>query len=287
MKKLLLSCAMVGLLSACTSNGPLFHSWEDYETERTSGAIYKVEEPYEIKGILYSPAEQDSYSEKGLASSYIPTGDSALTANGEVYDANLLTARHKTLPLPSLVKITNMENGKEIVARVNDRGPMVNNRLMDVSQEAARQLGMPSSGTVLVQVELLADESKALRDKLVSEGRVYQSAQTAVKETLLEEAPVVTPEQEPLYNGLEETAVQETVVLTGPKVRLGAFGDPNNATRLQNKIGVNMPVQTTTVNKNGRTLTIVEAGPFSTKAEAQKALTTLKAKGYTDAFIVK
>ena len=286
MKKLLLSCAMALSLSACTSNGPLFHSWEDYETERASGAVYKVEEPYEIKGIWYFPAEQTGYSEKGLASWYMPAGDSALTANGEVYDANLPTARHKTLPLPSLVKITNLENGKEIVARVNDRGPMVNNRLMDVSQEAARQLGMPSSGTVLVQVELLDEESKALRDKLVSEGRVYQTNQTVVKEALLEETPTTVTTQEPIYNGVEETA-QETVVLDGPKVRLGAFGDPNNARRLKNKVGTDMPVQASTVTRNGRTLTIVEAGPFSTKAEAQKALTTLKAKGYTDAFIVK
>ena len=287
MKKLLLSCAMVLTLSACTSNGPLFHSWEDYETERANGAVYKVEEPYEIKGVWYFPAEQASYSEKGLASWYMPAGDSALTANGEVYDANLLTARHKSLPLPSMVKITNLENGKEIIARVNDRGPMVNNRLMDVSQEAARQLGMPSSGTVLVQVELLPEESKVLRDKLVSEGRVYQAQQTAVKETLLEETPAVVQEQDPLYDGTSDTFVQETVVLTGPKVRLGAFGDPNNATRLKNKIGAEMPVQSSTINKNGRTLTVVEAGPFNTKAEAQKALTTLKAKGYTDAFIVK
>ena len=65
------------------------------------------------------------------------------------------------------------------------------------------------------------------------------------------------------------------------------MGDPNNATRLQNKVGADMPVQTKVINKNGRTLTIVEAGPFSTQAEAQKALTRLKAKGYTDAFIVK
>ena len=282
MKKLLLSCAMTGLLAACTSNGPLFHSWEDYETERAEGAVYKVEEPYEVKGIWYFPAEQANYSEKGLASWYMPAGDSALTANGEVYDANLLTARHKTLPLPSLVKITNLENGKEIVARVNDRGPMVNNRLIDVSQEAARQLGMPSSGTVLVQVELLTEESKALRDKLVEEGRVYQAQQTSVKETLLEESRVAAPIQEPIYNG-----ATDAVILTGPKVRLGAFGDANNAKRLQNKIGADMPVQTSTINKNGRTLTIVEAGPFSTKTEAQEALTILKAKGYKDAFIVK
>ena len=285
MKKLLLSCAMAVTLSACTSNGPLFHSWEDYETERTSGAVYKVEEPYEVKGIWYFPAEQTGYSEKGLASWYMPVGDSALTANGEVYDANLATARHKTLPLPSLVKITNLENGKEIVARVNDRGPMVNNRLMDVSQEAARQLGMPSSGTVLVQVELLDEESKALRDKLVSEGRVYQTNQTLVKETLLEEAPAVVP-PEPVYEEVKQPA-QEPVLLTGPKVRLGAFADPNNAARLQAKLGADIPVQTDTITKNGRTLTTVEAGPFATKADAQKALTKLKAKGYKDAFIVK
>lgn len=282
MKKLLFSCAMTLILSACTSNGPLFHSWEDYETERSNAAIYKIEEPYEIKGVWYFPAEQSSYSEKGLASWYMPVGDSALTANGEVYDANLLTARHKTLPLPSLVKITNLENGKEIVARVNDRGPMVNNRLMDVSQEAARQLGMPSSGSVLVQVDLLAEESAVLREKLINEGRVYQAQQTTVKETLLEDTSV----QEPIYNGMEET-VQKNVVLTGPKIRLGAFGDKNNAERLQAKLSTDMPVQTSTTNKNGRTLTIVEAGPFNTQAEAQKALTRLKAKGYQDAYLVK
>ena len=208
-----------------------------------------------------------------------------MTANGEVYDANLLTARHKTLPLPSLVKITNLENGKEIVARVNDRGPMVNNRLMDVSQEAARQLGMPSSGTVLVQVELLDEESKALRDKLVSEGRVYQTNQAVVKEALLEETPVVA-QPEPVYEEVKQQ-VQEPVLLAGPKVRLGAFADPNNAARLQTKVGADMPVQTDTITKNGRTLTIVEAGPFPSKADAQKALTKLKAKGYKDAFIVK
>ena len=145
---------------------------------------------------------------------------------------------------------------------------------------------MPSSGTVLVQVELLADESKALRDKLVSEGRVYQTAKTEVRETLLEETPAIVTSQEPVYD-TKETSVQETVVLTGPKVRLGAFGDPNNAKRLKSKVGADMPVQTNTVTKNGRTLTIVEAGPFTTQAEAQKALTRLKAKGYTDAFIVK
>jgi len=75
--------------------------------------------------------------------------------------------------------------------------------------------------------------------------------------------------------------------LTGPKVRLGAFADKNNAKRLKNKVGAEMPVQTRTIVKKGQTLTVVEAGPFSTKAEAQKALTGLKAKGYKDAFIVK
>ena len=121
----------------------------------------------------------------------------------------------------------------------------------------------------------------------MSEGRVYQTQQTAVKETLLEETPAVVQAQDPLYDGTSDTSVNEAVALTGPKVRLGVFGDPNNATRLKNKIGSEMPVQTSTINKNGRVLTVVEAGPFNTKAEAQKALTTLKAKGYTDAFILK
>ena len=283
MKQLLLSCAMVGLLSACTSNGPLFHSWDEYETEQANNAVYKVEEPYTIKGVQYTPSEQYGYVEKGFASWYIPAGDSALTANGEVYDANLVTAAHKTLPLPSIVKVTNLENGKTVIARVNDRGPMVNNRLIDLSQEGARQLEMPEAGSVLVQVELMDEESQQLRDKLVADGRVYQSATPVVQETVLVEEQTVS-EEKPLYDGLTQA---EPVVVTGPKVRLGAFADNNNAVRLQNKIGQTMPVQTSTVVKNGKILTTVEAGPFATKAEAQKALASLKAKGYKDAFIVK
>ena len=288
MKKVLLSAVMGAFLSACTSNGPLFHSWEEYETERSSNAVYKVEEPYEVKGIWYFPAEQTRYSEKGLASWYLPTGDSALTANGEVYDANLLSARHKTLPLPSIVKITNLENGKSVIARVNDRGPMVNDRLVDVSQEAARQLEMPSSGAVFVQVDLLVKESQALRDELISEGRVYLPGQPIVQETLLDEAPVLEnapQETELLYDGTKETI--PAVIPDGPKVRLGAFGNPNNAARLQEKVGADMPVIASTVDKNGKTLTIVEAGPFATKEEAEAALTKLKAQGYKDAFITK
>ena len=135
-------------LTACTS-GPVFESWEEEEPNTAdavipNGSFYKVEKPYEINGVWYFPAENYKYSEKGLASWYMPSnGKSAKTANGEEYIATEMTARHKTLPLPSVVKITNLENNKSIIARVNDRGPMVNNRLIDVSQKAAQELGIP------------------------------------------------------------------------------------------------------------------------------------------------
>ena len=157
---LLLTTALA--LTACKSSGPLFESWEDdaevntADTVIPNGSMYKVEKPYEINGVWYFPQENYSYKEQGRASWYMPAnGAVAKTANGEDYIATEMTARHKTLPLPSIVKITNLDNGKSIVARVNDRGPMVNNRLIDVSQKAAQELGMPVSGTSMVLQMLL------------------------------------------------------------------------------------------------------------------------------------
>lgn len=105
------------------------------------GGIYKVGNPYKIMGKWYYPQEDYDYSEVGTASWYGKDFHAKRTANGEKYDMYSLTAAHRTLPLPSIVKVTNLENGRSLVLRVNDRGPYAKNRIIDVSKRASQLLG--------------------------------------------------------------------------------------------------------------------------------------------------
>jgi rare lipoprotein A len=123
---------------------------------------YKVGKPYLINGVWYYPNVDYDYREIGVASWYGPGFHGRSTANGEAYDMNDLTAAHRTLPMPSIVRVTNLENGRSIKLRVNDRGPFVGNRIIDVSRRAAQLLGFHIGGTARVLVENVAEESKQL-----------------------------------------------------------------------------------------------------------------------------
>ena len=298
---LLLTSALT--LTACSSNS-LFDSWNN-EDETTAamnlpgGSIYKVEKPYEVNGVWYFPAENYSYSEKGLASWYMPaSGQTAKTANGEEYIATEMTARHKTLPLPSIVRITNLENNKSIVARVNDRGPMVNNRLIDVSQKAAQELGFPVTGTTQVLVEVLPKESQEVRDALLAADRVYM--EPGANRDLAIVPPMPLPESEenltPIYMEKEPAYVEpvevvekpaKPVVVGGVYIQLGAFGNPANAAKAERAASLMTQVTTTSQTKGGRVLSVVKAGPYASREAAAKDLQRLKNLGYTDAFISK
>jgi rare lipoprotein A len=132
---------------------------------------YKVGQPYKVGGEWYYPREDYSYDEAGVASWYGTEFHGQRTANGEVFNKNELTAAHKTLPLPTLARVTNLDNGRSIVVRINDRGPFSNGRLIDVSQRAAQLLGFEGTGTAKVRVQVLADESKAIADAMRHYGR--------------------------------------------------------------------------------------------------------------------
>lgn len=108
--------------------------------------------PYQVNGRWYTPHEQPDYNEVGLASWYGGHHQGRPTANGERFDKNAITAAHKTLPLPSVVEVTNLDNGKRIRVRVNDRGPFVDGRIIDLSQEAAKRLGFEGKGLAKVRV---------------------------------------------------------------------------------------------------------------------------------------
>lgn len=137
--------AVVGL-SACASSG-VGRQAGSYRT----GPL----RPYEVDGRRYQPRIYSQYQEKGLASWYSYPARTRRTATGEWFDARELTAAHRTLPLPCMVEVTNLENGRSVKVRVNDRGPFVQGRIIDLSRAAADRLGFSGRGTAEVLVKFL------------------------------------------------------------------------------------------------------------------------------------
>src|SRR5256714_3935266 len=148
----LLAMAMLAAWAAgCATEAP-----ERTTTARPpGGGVYKVGIPYQIGDTWYYPHEQPDYEETGVASWYGPTFYGKPTANGELFTGDDLTAAHRTLPLPVNVRVTNLDNGKSIVVRVNDRGPFARGRIIDVSKHAAELLGFYAQGTARVRVTYL------------------------------------------------------------------------------------------------------------------------------------
>jgi rare lipoprotein A len=129
----------------------------------TSGT-YKVGKPYQVGSVWYYPEENFRYVETGIASWYGPDFHGGRTANGELYDENEMTAAHRTLQLPCFVRVTNLENGRSVVVRINDRGPYLHGRVIDMSKRAAQLLGFINKGTARVRLEVLEKESRRLAD---------------------------------------------------------------------------------------------------------------------------
>ena len=148
---------------------------------------YVIGKPYQFDGVWYRPAVDYAYDATGIASIYPPRDPGLKTTSGEVYDENAATAAHKTLPLPSIVRVTNLENGKTIMLRVNDRGPFVDSQIIQLSRQAAQQLSIVNQALVRVRVQVMAAESRALAVALGGEDVAPASAAPvpAVKVTAL------------------------------------------------------------------------------------------------------
>jgi len=160
------------MLAGCSSSAP-FSSYSghsrEYFSERTYGAASPrvvtagpmprggghavVGVAYNVAGKTYVPTESPRFSQVGLASWYGDAFHGRLTANGEVYDVNGLTAAHPTFPLPSYARVTDLENGRSIIVRINDRGPFASGRIIDVSERVAGILGFQGDGTAKVKVD--------------------------------------------------------------------------------------------------------------------------------------
>jgi rare lipoprotein A len=154
-----LVAASAAVLTACAA-GPRY-SASPQASAPAPGRSYtnkegqKVGRPYEVNGRWYTPKEQPRYDEVGTASWYGYQHEGRPTATGEVFHKDQVSAAHKTLPLPSLVEVTNLANGKKLKVRVNDRGPFIEGRIIDLSQEAARRLGFEGQGVTRVRVRYL------------------------------------------------------------------------------------------------------------------------------------
>ncbi len=243
---------------------------------KSQGGMYKVGNPYKIFGTWYYPKEDYSYSEVGTASWYGKDFHARKTANGEKYDMNTLTAAHRTLPLPSIVKVTNLENGRSLILRVNDRGPYAKNRIIDISKRGAQLLGFQVQGTAKVRVEVMEKESKALKAALTGQP-CDTSVATVIPQKTLTYAPASTSYVKQNYSDAESAYY----------VQAGAFSSRASANNLSTKLSNYGKTKVAQAVVDGKTFYRVRLGPFPYKEEAEVSLARIKSYGIYNAKVVR
>ena len=199
--------------------------------------MYKVGNPYKINGKWYYPAIDYNYNEVGIASWYGPGFHGKKTANGEVFDQNKISAAHKTLPMPSIVKVTNLDNGKVLEnIRVNDRGPFAGNRIIDLSKKAAQELGFVNSGVAKVRVEIMENESRIYASKNSKKNSVRKANKAKVEKVQRKVIP--SEEDEQNLDEVSKNSTEDNSILKDKPViiQVGAFGDHRNAKSLTEKL---------------------------------------------------
>jgi len=256
--------------------------------------------PYQIKGIWYYPQQHFEYDEVGLAS-YYGGGDvfhGRPTATGERFDMNDVSAAHKTLPLPCIAEVTNLENGRQIQLKVNDRGPFVEGRIIDVSRRTAQLLGFEGKGTAKVRVRTLVPDSLALNNIDPSTVMLAQSKPTTSE---LEAAPVLAEalprlpdtlfeEEEPTPARAEASPVQNAPSKpsssTGIFVHVGNYESQHEALALSQSLNGMTQSPTKPVKNNGPKPYAVRVGPFPSILHANQVLDQLADAGHVMSRIV-
>lgn len=261
---------------------------------------YKVGSPYEIKGVWYYPKVDSSYDEVGIASWYGPNFHGKITANGAIYDMNALTAAHKTLPMPSKVRVTNLSNGRSLIVDINDRGPFINGRIIDLSRRASQLLGFEDKGLAMVRVQTVSvDGALYVAEKLdtpLEEQKLVEAVpavQVAVSELTIPEGAVSSP-----VKGDESMVVRTSTSMATNKgggqrtplseffVQVGAFLQEDNASTLSGRLSLYGPVRVIPVNLEGDTYYRVRLGPVFDVDEADALLQALIGAGYNEAHLV-
>lgn len=180
------ACAVLCLaLAHCSSSSnvdarygvsPSARLVEPGEPVPKGGGVYRVGSPYVVGGRVYVPQDDPHYRAEGIASWYGSDFHGRATANGEIFDADSISAAHPTLPLPSYARVTNLSNGRSLIVRVNDRGPYAANRIIDVSKRAAHLLAFTERGTAMVRVEYVGRAPMEGSDDRVLETTLRENA---------------------------------------------------------------------------------------------------------------
>ena len=297
---------------ASAANDPFAGQGSPYYRGKTipfAGGHYQVGQAYQVAGRWFTPHEQPGYDKTGTASWYGEAFHRRRTSNGEWFDMDTLTAAHATLPLPSYVLVTNLENNRQVVVRVNDRGPFVGSRVIDLSKRAADVLGYRMNGMAQVRVKLIGpaptDDSMghmlALNDALHRGASMNQLVAMSNDVTAPPPRVAVASNEPPRHapvphvSAFDPEAQVQPAQFTPPPppaqdqayvVRVGVFHSLENATAVYHRLEGFGPTRIVkAVGANGP-LYRVEMGPMENKADADGALNTAIGSGFEDAKVV-
>lgn len=281
----LTGCSRVELASHFLKKG-IKHA----ENSKSKGK-YKVGSPYRIKGKKYYPEVDYDYNKKGIASWYGPGFHGKTTANGERYDQNALTAAHKTLPMPSIVRVTNLENGRSIIVRVNDRGPYADRRIIDMSKRGAELLGFKNQGIAKVRVKVLENESRHVAE-LAKAGKSTDGIEIAMNKKSYRVPKTEKPQNvqvvqtpRPIEPAKVHQAVISSPIQTNIFVQTGAFSTRDAAMRYSSALSDYGRAQIHPASVNGQTLYRVRFPALDLLSAAQLC-DRLYSNGYQNALIV-
>jgi len=301
-------------------SGPAGYDTSSAPPVPPSKGTFKVGNPYRIAGVKYRPRESYNHVETGIASWYGPNFHGKPTANGEVFDMNELTAAHRTLQMPSLVRVTNLENGRSLIVRINDRGPFSRGRIIDLSRRGAELLGFLNQGTAKVRVEVLAEESRAIAQAakqgadtsgieiaMNENGRLpadfvpQKPAQPVLKkkdtppraDTRLTKADRVELAPPNIKGHMKDgkflpdpVVTKQPVESTSIFVQAASFAKRANAERLARDLGHVGPVRVVPATVRGRQFFRVRLGPANDVAAADQLLARVSDAGWPKAIIV-
>lgn len=305
---------LLGLvLAGCAETELVVHTAKKLRPppSKYGAGAYKVGQPYQVEGVWYYPKPDYAYRETGIASWYGPGFHGKSTANGERYDQNTLTAAHRTLPMPSIVRVTNLGNGRSIKVRINDRGPFSNGRIIDLSQRGADLLGFRGRGTAKVLVEIVEDESRRLAssaltveaaanipapaplesvaiEALPGTPAPTQAATPAASQTASAVArrPVTVLGRPPPMPVLDDTVTTQPVRPTNIFIQAGSFTRIDNAIRLRARLSQLGNVHVAETMIENRRYFRVRLGPMASVSEADEFLAILLGNGHPDARVV-
>ena len=276
--------------------------------EVKASPVYKIGEPYSVNGNWYYPKRDLTYDETGIASWYGEEFAGRLTANGEIFEPEIVSAAHQTLPMPSIVRVTNLENGRSLVVRINDRGPFVRGRIIDLSREAARLLEFSQQGTAKVRVLLLAEPTIRI-EKLAKRGLFPNLSTTTKSEAKPEFTGVGIPDitfsadsstgrssytSEPGQSAIDLLANRPRVGdvrdipagSTNIWIQVGAFRSENSAGIVLSRIDGLGTGKITSTFRDGETLYRVRIGPVKDVALADNILEGVVDLGFQGARII-